>query len=122
MCGQKTIENRDDVERLVHSFYARVRQDELLGPIFNESISEEEWAAHLEKLVDFWETVLFSVPKFKGNPVTAHQKVDEQQSYSIEPKHFGKWIQLWYSTIDSLFTGEKAQRAKDNARKMSTGQ
>ncbi|RYG43315.1 MAG: group III truncated hemoglobin [Chitinophagaceae bacterium] len=118
----KTIENRDDISFLVNSFYGKIRNDELLGPIFNGHIEEERWPEHLSKLTDFWETNLFGVIKFKGSPTQKHIQVDRNLNYTIEQRHFGRWIQLWFETIDELFTGEVADRAKNAARKMSTGQ
>ena len=117
----KTIENRADVSLLVHQFYAKIRKDELLGPIFNGHIPDEVWPAHLEKLTDFWETNLFGIAKFKGNPAAKHAAVDANLDHSIDQVHFGKWLQLWFETIDELFEGERAIRAKESARKMSTG-
>ena len=49
----KTIENREDISKLVHTFYAKIRKNELLGPIFNRHISEEQWPDHLKILTDF---------------------------------------------------------------------
>ncbi len=118
----KEIENRADISLLVHSFYARIRKDELLGPIFNKHIAEEEWPAHLEKLTDFWVTNLLGQPCFKGNPSQAHARVDKNLNYSISQVHFGQWLKLWFSTIDSLYIGDLATRAKEAARRMSTGQ
>lgn len=43
-------------------------------------------------------------------------------NYSIEQTHFGVWLQLWFETIDQLFEGELAFKAKQSARKMATGQ
>jgi hemoglobin len=116
------IENRNDVNRLVNRFYAKIRKDELLGPIFNSHIAEEKWPEHLSKLTDFWETNLFGIPKFKGSPSAKHINVDANLNHTIEPKHFGKWLQLWFETIDELYEGELALKAKESARKMSTGQ
>lgn len=118
----KEIENRQDISDLVNSFYAKIRQDELLGPIFNSHISEDKWTEHLVKLADFWETNLFGVARFKGSPTQKHIIVDKNLNYSIEQKHFGKWLNLWFETIDELFYGEYADKAKNSARKMSTGQ
>lgn len=118
----KTIESRKDVHQLVTAFYAKIRQDELLGPIFNKHIATEQWPEHLDKLTDFWETNLFGIPKFKGNPTAKHRDVDAGLNHSIEQTHFGKWLQLWFETINELFEGELAERAKNAARMMSTGQ
>lgn len=118
----KTLQNRNDISILVHAFYDKIRKNELLGPIFHKHIAENEWAAHLEKLTDFWETNLFGIAKFKGNPTAKHIKVDQLHSDKIEPNHFGAWLQLWFETIDQHFEGELADKAKASARKMGTGQ
>lgn len=118
----RQIDNRSDINILVNSFYSKVRVDELLGPIFNAHISDDKWPEHLDKLTDFWETNLFGVAKFKGNPTQKHMNVDKNLNYSIEQKHFGRWLQIWFETIDELYEGEYADKAKNSARKMSTGQ
>lgn len=117
-----TIKDRKDVRILVHTFYAKIREDDLLGPIFNGQIPAEKWPEHLSKLTDFWETNLFGIAKFKGNPTGKHKGLDKSLGYTIEQVHFGKWLQLWFETINELYEGELATKAKDAARKMSTGQ
>jgi hemoglobin len=117
----KEIENRSDVSLLVRSFYAKIRKNDYLGPIFNAAIPENQWEIHLEKLTDFWETNLFGIPKFKGNPMQAHRNVDAANNHNIDMEHFGHWIQLWFETIDSHFKGEIADKAKRASRKMATG-
>jgi hemoglobin len=115
---KKEIESRIDVQVLVHSFYDRIRKDAMLGPIFNEIISD--WETHLELLTDFWETQLFLKRKYLGNPVTAHQEVDDRTNGTITTEHFGMWLNHWFATIDELFEGEVAWIAKNRAQKMST--
>lgn len=114
----RDLENRADVYKLVSAFYTEVRKDELLGPIFNRNIID--WPEHLERLTDFWETNLFYVAKFKGNPMQVHQKVDAAENYTINELHFGIWLNLWFKTLDSLFEGEKSNIAKNRARNMGT--
>ncbi len=121
---KKFIENRNDVEKLVNQFYLRVRKDDLLGPVFNSIIEEKRWSHHLSKLADFWETNLFGIRRYKGNPIQAHQKVDVEMDYSITQEHFGRWLHLWFSTIDTYFDPRcpRAMRAKEGSRRMATGQ
>lgn len=116
------IKTRKDISVLVHTFYGKIRKDVLLGPIFNDHITEEEWPQHLCKLTDFWETNLFGIAKFKGSPTAKHIGVDKNLNFTIEPAHFGKWLQLWFETLDELYEGEVATKAKDTARRMATGQ
>lgn len=116
------INSREDVQTLVHAFYTKIRRDELLGPIFNSTIPNEKWDEHLIKLTDFWESNLFGIRKFKGNPTQKHIDLDMRMQNSIEQKHFSHWIHLWFETINELFEGERAEKAKNAARKMSTMQ
>ncbi len=118
----KQIENRSDIHFLVNSFYAKIRKDTLLGPIFNANIPDEKWTEHLNKLTDFWESNLFGVASFNGSPTRKHIEVDKKMHYNIEQEHFGQWLQLCFETIDELYVGNYADQAKNTARKMATGQ
>ena len=114
---KQDIKNREDVFLLVSSFYTKVRENKEIGHFFNEMIAD--WPAHLQKLTDFWETNLFLVSKFRGNPMRAHKEVDEKFDHSVEQKHFGEWLNMWYETVDQLFEGERANIAKNRARNMA---
>jgi len=118
----KAIDTREDIVQLVNRFYAKIRADELLGPIFNRHIAKGKWPEHLSKLADFWETNLFGTPKFKGSPSVKHINVDRNLGNTIEQAHFEKWLKLWSETIDEMYEGERAIKAKTSARIMAKGQ
>ncbi|MFT5075077.1 MAG: hemoglobin [Saprospiraceae bacterium] len=115
---KKDITSREDLTTLVHIFYKDIREEELLGTIFNSII--KNWDHHLDLLVDFWETNLFFVKKHKGNPLEKHVEVDQFHGNTINELYFGVWLNLWFKTIDSLYEGYIAQLAKNRARNMST--
>ncbi len=112
------LENREDIYLLVTSFYKKIRKDKVLGPIFNSIIVD--WEAHYEILTDFWESQLLVRRKYLGNPIEVHQQVDSKMNNSITSEHFGLWLNLWFETLDELFTGELVWIAKNRAQKMST--
>lgn len=112
------IRNRDDLSKLIHSFYTKIRANEEIGHFFNETILD--WDAHLEKLTDFWENNLFGVRKYYGNPILAHVEVDEKFGHSVTPNVFGLWLNLWFETLEELFEGENTETLKFRARKMGT--
>lgn len=118
----KAIETRKDISILVHAFYDRIREDELLGPIFNGHIAEEKWPVHLNKLTDFWESNLFGAASFSGSPSKKHIQVDTNVGHTINQAHFAHWLELWFESIDGMFEGTMAFKAKESARKMATGQ
>src|SRR3546814_2312981 len=91
MIGIADIDEQE-LERLVALFYARVRADEELGPIFNDAI--DDWPEHLEKLVAFWSSVVLTSGRYKGNPMAAHLKHRDR----ITPALFDRWLGLWNMT------------------------
>ena len=115
---KKLIEDRSDLSLLVHSFYSKIRADKEIGFYFNDTI--HNWEEHLEKLTDFWETNLFAVKKYSGNPLEAHNRTDERFGNKISPNEFGIWLNLWFETLDEYFEGENVETLKLRARKMGT--
>lgn len=89
----------DMIHDVVHGFYAKVRKDPALAPVFNRVIREEEWAAHLAKLCDFWSSVLLMTGRYKGTPMAAHARIPD-----IRPTHFARWLHLFRQTVEILCT------------------
>jgi len=116
----RDIDNREDVFLLVNTFYKKIKKDAFIGHIFLEIIPEDEWEPHIEKLTDFWETNLFFVRSFKGNPMKAHKEVDAHFKHGITQQHFGKWLELWFTTVNELFEGSNATNAKERARNIAS--
>ena len=117
---KREIATRADVFLLVSSFYDKIKRDEVIGHFFLKAIPTDKWDEHLEHLTDFWETNLFFVRKFKGNPIAKHRNVDENSDYKISQEHFGRWLQLWFTTVDEYFVGIKATQAKERARNIAS--
>jgi hemoglobin len=109
---RKDILTVEDVRNLVDTFYAKVREDDTLGPIFNERI-QNHWPQHLEKLTRFWQTVLLEDHTYFGSPFPPHADLP------VDHTHFARWLSIFSETIDELFEGEKAKEAKWRAGKMA---
>jgi len=109
---KKDIEYLDDIKQMVNTFYDKVRNNETLGPIFNETI-KDNWPKHLEKMYRFWETILLNIHSYSGAPFPPHLKL------GIGEKHFEIWVSLFTETIDELFEGLVAEEAKSRAKKMA---
>lgn len=78
----------DEVSQLVHDFYARVRQDEVLGPVFNAHI--HDWDRHLAHLVDFWSSMLRRTGRFSGAPMPRHIALP-----GLSAELFQRWLRLF---------------------------
>ncbi|PSL02683.1 group III truncated hemoglobin [Cecembia rubra] len=112
------IKSRKEVSKLVRTFYAKVRTNQTLGPVFNSIV--DDWEIHLERLTDFWEMILLQTGPGAGkfSPVPVHKEVDEKMNHQISETHFNTWLSLWFETLESQFKGEVADFAKQHAHKM----
>ena len=94
----------DYIASFVERFYARIRDDRLLGPIFAEHI--EDWPAHLEQMKRFWRSVLHNSGEFTGSPMRKHVAID-----GLEESHFAHWLALFNQTLRE---GEARSEAADH--------
>ena len=85
------VVSEDTIRRQVHTFYARVREDAVLGPVFDDAV--EDWDEHLSKLCDFWSSVLLATGRFRGSPMAAHARRPD-----IKDEHFARWLDLFART------------------------
>jgi hemoglobin len=109
---KKKNSNISHIRELVDKFYAEIRKDELLAPIFNEII-QDNWDKHLEKMYAFWQTILLKEHTYYGSPFLPHAKLP------ISKKHFDRWLKLFQETLERNFEGEAAEEALWRARKMA---
>jgi hemoglobin len=101
--------NLDSITALVHGFYADVRADPLLGPVFTQAIGAH-WDAHLARMVDFWSTVALGSKRYRGNVAARHLALE-----GITPAHFAAWVRLWAEHTDARFPPAIAQQLQQTA-------
>ena len=99
--------SEEEIDRLVRRFYASVRQDELLGPVFEAHV--HDWEEHMLHLVDFWSALLRGTRRFRGAPVQKHMVIDE-----LREELFERWLLLFRQTTAEL-GNEPMQRLADDA-------
>jgi hemoglobin len=105
--------DRAFIGRLVRAFYARVRKDERLGPIFARHIAGD-WEPHLEKMTDFWSSVILKTGAYQGRPVPVHLKLNE-----VVESDFQIWLGLFRETAYELCTPEVAAVFIDRAERIA---
>jgi hemoglobin len=106
---RKVIENQDDIERMVRSFYEQVLKDELLAPHF-EGLDFER---HFPRMIDFWAFILLEKTGFTGNVFDKHRHLN------IGQEDFDRWLSIFRQTVDELFEGVVAEKAKSQAALLS---
>ena len=107
------IQSPDDVRTLIDAFYGRIREDDMLGHIFND-IAKVDWPHHLPRMYAFWEFLLLGGEGYAGNPLEPHRRLN--QLVRLEKKLFDRWVEIFQSTVDQHFAGNVAEEAKHKAR------
>lgn len=109
---KRDIQDRKDIEIIVDTFYDKVRQDDVIGYLFNE-IAQTDWSHHLPKMYDFWEVILFGTGSFKGNPMFVHKELHGKSP--LRPEQFAHWFALFEQTVNELYEGKNAEDIKGSA-------
>ena len=99
------------IHRLVHGFYARVRADEVLGPVFAERI--QHWEPHLERMCAFWSSVALLTGTYSGRPMQAHQTLP------VDAAHFDRWLMLFKAAATELCPPAAAELFIDRASRIA---
>ena len=107
-----TLCTEEEVVGLVHAFYARVRHDAVLAPIFESRIAH--WDRHLATMVDFWSSALRGTARYKGAPMPKHVALP-----GLTVKLFHRWLALFRETTLALENAALRQRADDLAHRIA---
>ncbi|ODP38811.1 MULTISPECIES: group III truncated hemoglobin [Sphingomonas] len=98
---------------LLDAFYAKVRQDALIGPVFIEAV--HDWPEHLARIADFWSSVMLSSGRYKGDPVAKHMA----HASRLTPEMFDRWLAIWAETTNDLLAPPVAQALQGKARRIA---
>jgi hemoglobin len=99
------------ISALVETFYAKVRVDPEIGPVFNAVV--DDWPHHLAVLKDFWSTVLLTTGRYKGNPMMRHFQL------GLDAHHFERWLALFAETAYEIFPEQAAAGIIEKSRRIA---
>jgi hemoglobin len=114
--AQRDIETRADCEQLVRTFYGRALEDPLIGWLFTD-VARLDLEAHVPVIASFWETILLGARSYAGGAFAPHAALHMRAP--LRAAHFERWLVLWRTTVDELFTGERAELAKAHANRVA---
>ncbi|MFB9266448.1 group III truncated hemoglobin [Bradyrhizobium erythrophlei] len=99
------------IERLVHSFYTKVRSDPMLAPVFDARISD--WEPHLKQMCAFWSSVALMTGRYHGTPMVKHMPLP------VDAAHFDRWLELFETTARELCQPTAAAHFVERARRIA---
>lgn len=98
---------------VLERFYKKVRRDPMLGPVF---AVVADWPEHLQRLTDFWSSLMLTSGKYKGNPVAMHLIHADR----IEPAMFERWLAIWRETTNEMLPLSVAQEMQIKAGRIAS--
>jgi hemoglobin len=101
------------IAQVVHGFYAKVRADAVLGPIFAAQIADDAWPDHLERMVAFWGAVALMSGGYHGRPMQAHARLP------VKAAHFDRWLDLFRATAREIGPPEAATHLIERAERIA---
>lgn len=105
---------RQDIRAVVEEFYARVRQDEILGPVFGAHV--RDWPEHEEKITRFWANAILFERNYSGNPMQVHMNARD-----VLVEHFPRWLTLFDATLHDQLTSDLARQWSHLAHRIERG-
>lgn len=99
------------IERLVRGFYAKVRSDPMLSPVFDARI--REWEPHLRQMCAFWSSVALMSGRYHGTPMVKHLPLP------VDAEHFDRWLELFEATAREICPPEAASHFVERARRIA---
>jgi hemoglobin len=99
------------IERLVHGFYAKVRADAVLAPVFDARI--KDWEPHLQQMCAFWSSVALMTGRYHGTPMVKHMPLP------VDAYHFDRWLALFEATAAELCPRQAAAHFVERARRIA---
>ena len=106
----------DDIQALTQHFYANIREDDLLGPVFTSKVPAENWDEHIAHIGSFWASIFIENPaiRFNGNPLAKHAAIE-----GITPAHFTHWLKLFETSARKTLNEDKAHEIIVMAHKIA---
>ena len=107
---------RDQIQRVVTRFYAQVRRDPVLGPVFGAHIAPDGWPAHEEKIARFWANAILRERCYDGNPMQVHEAASD-----VHAEHFPVWLGLFDTVLAEELPDITARRWSALAHRIGRG-
>lgn len=117
MVVSKDIQDRQDLINFLWAFYNKAIHDELIGRFFTEVVPLN-LDTHIPVIADFWESVVFNARGYRKNVMEVHQHIHALSS--IKAEHLDRWVEIFTTTTDDMFEGDKATLMKQRARSIAT--
>ncbi|MEE8059012.1 MAG: group III truncated hemoglobin [Pseudomonadales bacterium] len=114
--GKPDLNSKQHIQQFVEAFYGKMLKDEQLAPIFLD-VAEVDLSAHLPLISSYWEKLLLGDKEYNRHTMNIHRAIHAKNP--LTQQDFERWLALFTSTVDTLFEGDKTERAKRIANQIA---
>ena len=105
---------KENLNKLVVTFYTRVLKDEKIAPFFIEKLgsdmSSELWQKHITLLTNFWYTISHGRGEYNGSPFAPHMQIS-----GLDKESFEAWLRLFFSSVEKIYVEDIANKFKERS-------
>lgn len=105
---------KENLNKLVVTFYTRVLKDEKIAPFFIEKLgsdmSSELWQKHITLLTNFWYTISHGRGEYNGSPFAPHMQIS-----GLDKESFETWLRLFFSSVEKIYVEDIANKFKERS-------
>jgi hemoglobin len=110
------LDSHDKIAVLVDAFYAQVLRDPRLAPIFID-VAAIDLDTHLPLIRSYWAKLLLGDAQYQRHTMNIHRALHAK--HYLQAADFARWLELFIATVDQLYCGPRAERAKRLARQIA---
>ena len=103
---------KENINKLVVTFYTKVLKDEKISPFFIEKLGadmkSEIWQKHITLLTNFWFTISFGRGEYNGSPFAPHMQIS-----GLDRESFETWLKLFFEALDKIYVEDIALKFKE---------
>lgn len=105
---------KENLNKLVVTFYTKVLKDEKISPFFIEKLGKdmksESWQKHITLLTNFWYTISHGRGEYNGSPFAPHLQIS-----GLNQEAFQTWLKLFFSTVEKIYVEDIANKFKERS-------
>ena len=103
------LDSPERITEFLQHFYGKLLEDPVLAPIFLD-VAGIDLRTHLGHIQAYWEKLLLGKDDYQRHTMNIHRALHGKQA--LTSADFERWLAFFHGSVDELFTGSGAERAK----------
>lgn len=110
--------NRDNLSRMIRTFYAMILEDQAVNPYFimalGNDLESQKWQEHYKILEDFWLMLMTGEKVYTRDAFEPHLDLAQ-----MHEETFKQWLKLFHVVVHKYYTPKLAEKFDKRAEVLS---